>query len=228
LLVRAGVEEFLGLPLEVQYPHENHDSMTLLILSSKERAEETILVSKLGVKRVNPDFYVTAPKERHVPKGSSIKKIFKLVLSTLGWTLAAVILSFVALNVAGVLQARVVLTGSMVPNINPGDIVITTTPKHLDPAKGKIVTYTVKRLNGTPVALFTHRIIGGDAKSGFTVKGDANPSPDPQKPKISDINGVVLFTIPWLGNVTNPHYLILILLAGFGLWLIWDAFRGEA
>jgi signal peptidase I len=202
--------------------------MTLLTLSSKGRTEETILVSKLGVKRVNPDLYVTAPKERHMPKKSSIKKFFKLILSTLGWSLAAVILSFVALNVAGVLQARVVLTGSMMPNINPGDIVITTTPQHLEPAKGKIVTYKVKRLNGTPVALFTHRIIGGDAKTGFVVKGDANPSPDPQKPKISDINGVVLFTIPWLGNVTNPHYIILLLLAGFGLWLIWDAFREEA
>jgi len=39
---------------------------------------------------------------------------------------------------------------------------------------------------------------------------------------------VVLFTIPWLGKLTNPHTLILVLLAGFGLWLIWDAFRGEA
>jgi signal peptidase I len=226
--VNAGVEKFLNLPLEVYHPNFNHDSMTLLTLSSKGRVEETVLVSKLGVKRVNPDLYVTAPKERHVPKRSSVKRISKLISSTLGWTLAATILSFVTLNFAGVLEARVVLTGSMVPIINPGDIVITTNPKHLDPVKGKVVTYTVKKLNGTPVALFTHRIIGGDAKTGFIVKGDANPSPDPQKPKISDINGVVLFTIPWLGNVTNPHYLILLLLAGFGLWLIWDAFRGEA
>jgi len=224
----AGVEKFLNLPLEVYFPKPNHDSMTLLTLSSKGRAEETILVSKLGVRRVNPDLYVTAPKERHVPKHNSIKKFFKLISSTLGWTLAAVILSFVALNIAGVLQARVVLTGSMVPTINPGDIVLATPPDHMAPTKGKVVTYTVKKFNGTPVALFTHRIIGGDAKTGFIVKGDANPSPDPQKPKISDINGVVLFTIPWLGNVTNPHYLILLLLAGFGLWLIWDAFRGEA
>lgn len=227
-MITAGVEKFLGLPIEIQYPNNNHDSMTLLTLSSKSRGEESILVSKLGVKRVDSDLYVLAPKERVVPKKSRLKSIFRTISLTIGWTASALIFTFIALDVAGVLQARVVLTGSMVPRINPGDVVISTTPAHMAPHKGKIVTYIGKKLDGTPVALFTHRIIGGDAKSGFVVKGDANPSADTQKPKQADITGVVLFTIPWLGNITNPHVLILLLLAGFGLWLIWDAFRGEA
>ena len=227
-MISAGVENFLGLPIEVEHPNANHDSMTLLTLSSRSRGEESILVSKLGVKRVDPDLYVVAPKERVIPKSNRFKAILRATSLIFAWIFASLIFTFIALDVAGVLQARVVLTGSMVPRINPGDVVISTTPAHMAPHKGKIVTYIGKKLDGTPVALFTHRIIGGDAKSGFVVKGDANPSADTQKPKQADITGVVLFTIPWLGNITNPHVLILLLLAGFGLWLIWDAFRGEA
>jgi len=227
-LIRAGVEKFLGLPIEVEHPHANHDSMTLLTLSSRSRGEESILVSKLGIKRVDPDLYVVAPKERVIPKANRFKVIFRSTSLIFGWTVASLIFTFIALDVAGVLQARVVLTGSMVPTINPGDVVVSTAPTHIAPHKDKIVTYIGRKLDGSPVALFTHRIIGGDAKSGFIVKGDANPSPDTQKPKTADITGVVLFTIPWLGKVTDPHVLILLLLAGFGLWLIWDAFRGEA
>ena len=227
-MISAGIEKFLGLPIELQYPHKNHDSMTLLTLSSKNRGEETILISKLGIKRVDSNLYVTAPKERIVPKTSRTKRFLRFTSLFFGWTLASLVLSFVAFDVAGVTQARVVLTSSMAPTINAGDVVISVSPNQIAPHKGKIVTYIGRRLDGSPVALFTHRIIGGDAKGGFVVKGDANPSPDTQKPTTKDITGVVLFTIPWLGKLTNPHTLILVLLAGFGLWLIWDAFRGEA
>jgi signal peptidase I len=227
-LISAGVEKFLSLPIELQYPYKNHDSITLLTLSSKSRGEETILISKLGIKRVDSNLYVTAPKERIVPKISKVKRFIRFNSLFFGWLFASLILVFVALDVAGVTQARAVLTSSMAPTIEPGDVVISVSPHQISPKKGKIITYIGRRLDGSPVALFTHRIIGGDATAGYVVKGDANPSSDTQKPTTKDITGVVLFTIPWLGKFTNPHALILVLLAGFGLWLIWDAFRGES
>jgi hypothetical protein len=97
----------------------------------------------------------------------------------------------------------------------------------MPPQIGDVVTYTGKRFDGTVVASFSHRIISGDTVSGFTVKGDNNVSPDVQKPKLGDIEGVLLFTIPFLGRLLNPQVLTLILISGFGLWLIVDAFRNE-
>ncbi|NDF57084.1 MAG: hypothetical protein EB134_04655, partial [Actinobacteria bacterium] len=70
-----------------------------------------------------------------------------------------------------------------------------------------------------------HRIIGGDIENGFIMKGDANKSPDPQKPKAEDILGVVFFVIPFIGNLLTPKALLLLIPCLFGLWLIMDAMK---
>jgi len=176
---------------------------------------------------VNPDLYVLAPKERVVQTQSRIKRFFRVIGLVLAWLLTAVLLTFVTLDLTGVVQARIVVTGSMAPAINPGDVVLTMSPDNVMPVKGRIVTYQGRRLDGTPVALFSHRVISGNAQDGFVVKGDANPSADTQKPTIKDILGVVVLTIPWVGHLLDPKILVLALLGLFGLWLIWDAFREE-
>jgi signal peptidase len=128
---------------------------------------------------------------------------------------------------SGLADARVVLTGSMAPAIKPGDVVVAVSPQRKAPKIGDVVVYTGRRFDGTKVADFSHRIIAGDGKSGFTVKGDHNSTPDVQKPTIKDISGVVLFTIPFVGRILNPQALLLLLILGFGIWLIVDAFREE-
>jgi signal peptidase I len=115
----------------------------------------------------------------------------------------------------------------MSPAINPGDMVISTTPDKKAPKIGDVVVYSGKRFDGTEVASFAHRIIAGDAKTGFTVKGDNNPDPDTQKPVLNEIQGVVLLTIPFVGQLLNPQVFVLLLLVGFGIWLIVDALREE-
>ena len=57
----------------------------------------------------------------------------------------------------------------------------------------------------------------------IVVKGDANKTPDNQKPVPKDILGVVIFTIPFLGNILTPKALFLLVPCIFGLWLILDA-----
>jgi signal peptidase len=131
------------------------------------------------------------------------------------------------LNISGEIKSQIVLTGSMSPTINPGDMVISTSPERVAPEVGDVVVYSGKRFDGTKVASFAHRIIAGDATSGFTVKGDNNPEPDTQKPVLSEIEGVVLLTIPFVGQLLNPQIFVLLLLCAFGLWLIVDAFRDE-
>jgi hypothetical protein len=75
--------------------------------------------------------------------------------------------------------------------------------------------------------VFSHRIIGGDAQTGFIVKGDANPSPDVQHPLIPDIEGVVVFVIPFLGKILAPKSLFILVPLVFGFWLITDALKNE-
>ena len=59
------------------------------------------------------------------------------------------------------------------------------------------------------------------------VKGDNNPDPDIQKPKIPDITGVVIFVIPLIGKFLTPKALIVLIPLIFGLWLIFDALKNE-
>ena len=221
------IREAVGASLSVVLPDELSDSMTLITLSSKFHEERTILVSKMGTTLVNPDLYVQAPKERIVKTQTRIRKLLRMTGLSTAWLATAILLTFVTLDLTGVIQARIVATGSMVPTINPGDVVLTMSPNNVIPVKGRIVTYQGRRLDGTPVALFTHRVIGGNAQDGFVVKGDANPSADTQKPTIKDILGVVVLTVPWIGHLLDPKIMVLVLLGMFGLWLIRDAFREE-
>jgi len=76
--------------------------------------------------------------------------------------------------------------------------------------------------------VFTHRIIDGDATTGFIVKGDANPSPDVQKPTLADVSGIVVFTIPFIGQFLTPRALLIFVPLIFGLWLVIDALRKDS
>lgn len=162
--------------------------------------------------------------ETRTSKFAKASRYISRALSLLLVTISLVVTGSLATHLV---DARVVLTGSMVPAINPGDVVVAVSPQRKAPKIGDVVVYTGRRFDGTKVADFSHRIIAGDAKSGFTVKGDHNPTPDVQKPTIKDISGVVLFTIPFVGRILNPQALLLLFILGFGIWLIVDAFREE-
>jgi signal peptidase len=125
----------------------------------------------------------------------------------------------------GYVKARVVLTNSMSPTIKAGDIVLLDPTTHAVPKIGDVAAYIGRRFDGTEVGIFTHRIIGGDGVNGFIVKGDNNPSPDIQHPKLADITGVVVFKLPLIGKVLNPKMLFILVPVVFGIWLISDALR---
>jgi len=202
------------------------DSNVLFTISNNE-GEQTVLVTGGKIVESKASLYVEAPLER-VASGN---RKWYLRISTgakyFGYVLAVVLLTFSALSFTGTVKARIVLTASMSPAINPGDIILTAPPTKIAPKKGDVVAYTGRRFDGASVGVFSHRIIGGDAASGFIVKGDANPSPDVQHPKIPDITGVVFFTIPFIGKFLTPRSLIVLVPLIFGFWLVMDALRGE-
>ena len=203
------------------------EDSNILVTVSNVHGEQTALITNSEIIDSKARLFVEAPTERVAPKDRVVaERIIKTVRFT-GYLLAVVVISFSALSVSGVVKARIVLTGSMAPSINTGDIILTTTPDRLVPKKGDVVAYMARRFNGDPVGIFSHRIIGGDPANGFIVKGDANKSPDVQRPKPVDIAGVVFFVVPFIGHILTPKSLFILVPGAFGFWLVIDALRNE-
>jgi signal peptidase I len=199
----------------------------ILLTISNSNGEHTALITPTEIAHSKAKMFVQAPPERVITKAQQKQQKFASITTGLGYVLSAILLSFSALSITGYVKARVVLTGSMAPAINSGDIVILIPTKHIEPKINDVVAYTGKRFDGSSVGTFTHRILDGNAESGFLVKGDANPSPDVQKPTLADISGVVVFTLPFIGHFLTPKALLIFVPLVFGLWLVIDALRKD-
>ena len=112
--------------------------------------------------------------------------------------------------IAGITQIRIVLTGSMQPAINPGDMLIAVSKDYVNPEVGDVVLYSARNLEGKAVTVWAHRIVDGNAREGFIIQGDANPQPDIGVIPLSDIQTVVLLDIPFVGRIFNVYSLALI------------------
>ena len=202
------------------------DSKILLTISNAQ-GEHTALITPTEIAYSKAKMFVQAPPERIVTKSQQRQQRYADITRALGYILSTILISFSALSVTGYVKARVVLTGSMAPAIKSGDIVILIPTKHKEPKINDVVAYTGRRFDSSSVGVFTHRIIDGDATKGFIVKGDANPSPDVQKPTLADVSGIVIFTIPFIGNFLTPKALLILVPLIFGLWLVIDALRKD-
>jgi signal peptidase len=197
----------------------------ILVTVTSATGEKSAYISKLGVTELVAGQLVDAAPETQVEASKPKYVGAKKTMSISGYTVAILLMVFAGLSFTGNVKARIVLTGSMAPAINAGDVIITVPIAKKAPKVDDVIAYQAKRFNGENVAVFSHRIIGGDIENGFIVKGDANKSPDPQKPKAAEILGVVLFAIPFIGNLLTPKALFLLLPCLFGLWLIMDAMK---
>jgi signal peptidase I len=200
----------------------NPDSKTLFTISSAA-GEATVLITPTQIIPSKSRMFVQAPPERVVTGNQVWEKRASGFIKTVGYVLSAVLITFSLLSMTGYVKARVVLTDSMAPSIRSGDIVLLDPTTHSVPKIGDVAAYTGRRFDGTEVGVFTHRIIGGDAVNGFLMKGDNNPTPDVQRPKIEDVSGVVVFKLPFIGKVLNPRMLFILVPVVFGIWLIKDA-----
>ncbi|CAN2212992.1 sigpep_I_arch, signal peptidase I [Candidatus Nanopelagicaceae bacterium] len=206
-----------GSPLEVD--------ANILVTVTSAQGERSAYISSLGVTEIRAGQLVDPAPEVQTDESKRKYAGIQRAMTISGYSIAIVLLLFSGLSFGGVVKARIVLTGSMEPAISPGDIIITTPITRKEPMVGDVIAYQAKRFNGENVAVFSHRIISGDIQTGFVVKGDANKSPDNQKPKAPDILGVVIFVIPFLGNILTPKALFLLVPCIFGLWLIMDAMK---
>jgi signal peptidase len=200
------------------------DTQIMLTLTGA-RGSKSAHISGGQIQYIDTNNLLEAPEQvaeiATVDRFKTLRKLFHYS----GYVMAVTLLIFSAFSFSGDVKARIVLTGSMAPAINVGDVIITAPITRKAPQIDDVIAYQAKRFNGENVAVFSHRIIDGDIENGFIVKGDANKSPDPQKPTGEDILGVVFFVIPFIGNLLTPKALFLLLPCAFGLWLIMDAMK---
>lgn len=214
-LVSPGIEQNLNSRLNI------------LLTISNSKSENSLLLTQGKVIETKAKYFLETPKERVIVKQKAWVRYLQIALKVAGFTLVTTLVALSVFSFTGDVKARIVLTGSMAPAINSGDIIITVPPSRRTPVKGDVVAYFGKRFDGSQVGVFSHRIIGGDVQNGFIVKGDANPSPDVQRPTINDITGVVVLVIPFIGRLLSPRTLLVMAPIIIGIWLVYDAIRDE-
>lgn len=121
----------------------------------------------------------------------------------LSLALAAPIVAYIQPATVGADESRIVLTGSMEPTLEPGDVVLVRHATIDDVEIGDIVTFRSHEGHETP---YTHRVVDittDQRGTVLTTKGDANEDPDPMYVNGDMLIGTVHVTIPKLGFVIN-------------------------
>jgi len=117
----------------------------------------------------------------------------------------------------------VVLSESMNPTINMGDLVITSSVDSNDIKVGDIVAFN----DGDKQFPVTHRVINVTA-TGFVTKGDANEDPDFKVRSKSSVVGKIVFWVPFAGYLvyfSRSIYGLIFLIVIPGAFLIFTEIK---
>jgi len=154
------------------------------------------VVPIIGMVVINSYYSSEASKVR------SRKRIRNAAMPT-GWIMTAVVCLAIVWFATGVLPIKPALvpSGSMVPVINPGDVVLIA-PIKIDLIKvGDIIEYknTTEKIN------IVHRVIaieGSSQNPSFIFKGDANNAADADSVSPQQVVGREVFIIPKIGWIS--------------------------
>jgi signal peptidase I len=83
---------------------------------------------------------------------------------------------------------------SMEPRYHTGDLVLVEQRARYHP--GEVIAYRVPKGDPMAGAQVIHRIIGGDARQGFVMRGDNRTAPDVWRPRNEDIVGTKALRLP--------------------------------
>jgi len=144
-----------------------------------------------------------------------VKAAFKKWLSVL---LAAIFAIPVFLNVFGVISMRVILTDSMIPVIQPGDIVVTA--NWIKPTLNDVAMYRQRDIDGTIKQDVVHRVITLNSQGEYQFKGDNNKSMDAISVPKSDVIGTVVLKLKGVGNLFTIGGMISVLAIVIGIWIV--------
>ncbi|MEV6300775.1 signal peptidase I [Actinoplanes sp. NPDC051861] len=93
-------------------------------------------------------------------------------------------------------SSSVVVSGSMSPAVEAGDVVITS-PVTGEVRAGQVVRF---RAPGQPGRAILHRVVGFDERGMLITKGDANEVADATPVPLSAVTGVQQLRLPGLGG----------------------------
>ncbi|WP_327051089.1 signal peptidase I [Halomicrococcus gelatinilyticus] len=137
-------------------------------------------------------FVATVPAKRLVHLGGLALLCAGVVVSV----------AVAAPQVVGANHSYVVMSGSMSPTIEAGDVVFVRDAAPASIEEGDVITFR----SGTDSnsVLTTHRVVAVDHSGGqpaFQTKGDANEDPDPRPIPADDVVGRVWFHLPYVGHL---------------------------
>lgn len=153
-----------------------------------------------------------------------------------GLSLLTAVLVLVALAVVGTrsagLEPLTVLSGSMAPAIDRGDLVLVARVPAAEARPGQVITF--RSPDGRDRSI-THRVMSvrqdPTGRLAFVTKGDANPAPERWTIPVDGTVGRVRATVPYAGFLAQPIAagagrgialgLLTLVAAGTVLWLIW-------
>lgn len=126
-------------------------------------------------------------------------RIVRVVAATLMVLLATAALVLVVPVLRGEPSRLVIVSGeSMDPTLHTGDLVVVW--PGTDYRIGDIAPYRVPEGEPGAGGLVIHRVVGGDARSGFVMQGDNNPTPDIWMPRSQDVIGRKVLLVPRVGE----------------------------
>ncbi|MGL5087269.1 MAG: signal peptidase I [Clostridium sp.] len=151
----------------------------------------------------------------------TIKDVIKLVLNSIFYFMCAIVISILAFSLISkksnedttILGYRFysVLSQSMEPTINKGDLVIVNVSSEIK--NGDIISFTGINTNEKT----THRVVGIEGKKDvlYITKGDNNSVEDPYKIEAKRVVGKVVTWISFAGKIIDlikANILIIVLL----------------
>jgi len=120
-------------------------------------------------------------------------------------TAVALVAVVAAPGLVGAEGSYTVLSGSMEPTLQPGDVVVVQSASPADVQKGDVITFTVSGEFGGPGRdRVTHRVVAKHQTADgvvYRTKGDANADRDPWTVSHSQVIGTVWFSIPYAALV---------------------------
>jgi signal peptidase len=166
-----------------------------------------------------------AVRPRRRAAGSGALEIIRAVLLNIAAVGGAICIALVVLAVVLHITLIMFRTGSMAPAIPAGSLAVVKQIPAAEAHRGEVVT--VDRPGDLPV---THRVVatapGPSGSTQLTLKGDANPAPDPTPYDVTSVRRVV-WSAPGLARfivwLSNPLVIggLTIAVAALVTWTLW-------
>jgi hypothetical protein len=132
------------------FPHSNeceawldsgpNDSLTnILVTVVSSNGESTKFISNGKILDLDQgDLVQPTAQQETERKANRFRNLGKAMTFT-GYTVALLLLVFSLFSFTGIVKARIVLTGSMAPAINTGDVIFTTPVSRKEPKIGDVI-----------------------------------------------------------------------------------------